>query len=63
MSRSNNCEGVCAEVRERLEKVGVLATKDPKHGPVFTALDAVVLVKKEDLQLLTKEQLVERYKS
>jgi hypothetical protein len=54
-NRTNDCAGVCAEVRERLVKVGLIGPEVVRHGPVYLALDQVVLVKKEDLEKLPDE--------
>jgi hypothetical protein len=51
-NRTNDCAGVCAEVRERLVKEGLIGPEVVKHGPVYAALDKVVFVTKEDLGLL-----------
>jgi hypothetical protein len=60
-NRTNDCAGVCAEVRERLVKVGLIGPEVVRHQPVYTALDQVVFVTKDDLQHLTLEQLQEKH--
>jgi hypothetical protein len=59
--RTKDCGGVCAEIRERLVKAGLLEPNVVRHQPVFDALDKVVFVTKDDLQHLTLEQLQEKH--
>jgi hypothetical protein len=60
-NRTNDCAGVCAEVRERLVKVGLIGPEVVRHGPVYEALDKVVLVTKEDLAKLAEAWIKEKY--
>lgn len=61
-NRTNDCAGVCAEVRERLVKVNLIGPEVVRHGPVFESLDQVVFVTRVDLFSMSIEELREKYK-
>lgn len=53
ITRMGGCDSVCAEVQERLRGAGLLSVQDVRHGPIFAALGAsIILAKDEVVQLI-----------
>jgi hypothetical protein len=53
-NRTNDCAGVCAEVRERLVKINLIGPEVQRHQPVYEALDKIVFMTKEDLTAMVE---------